>query len=326
MIQPVFQPEIRLEEIRKVSDFSKAFSWLYHTGIQRGELTGWASLDQFFSVRLREWTLVTGIPSHGKSALLDNLMVNLSYFHKWRWVVFSAENLPLERHAAKLAEIFIGKSFGPSIRERMSKEELETAEAFLDTSFRWLSPHEDDCTIDRVLELAAMVSEHESVQGIVIDPWNELDHTRPPAMTETEYISRVLTKVRRFAREHEVHIFLVAHPVKLQRLRVNDPSASEATVYPVPTPYDVAGSAHFRNKADNCLCVWRDVAASNNETDVHVQKVRFREIGRVGCCRLRFDPTTGRFHDLLGPQRGIFSIEEYRELHRLKREPGCDDQ
>jgi twinkle protein len=33
----------------------------------------------------------------------------------------------------------------------------------------------------------------------VIDPYNELDHQRPSNMTETEYVSRMLGKIKRFA-------------------------------------------------------------------------------------------------------------------------------
>lgn len=104
----------------------------------------------------------------------------------------------------------------------------------------------------------------------------------------TEYISQSLTKVRRFARTYGVHVWLVAHPTKL----VKDTKGC----YPVPTPYDVSGSAHWRNKADNCLCVWRDVAQSEcRVVDIHVQKIRFQEIGKPGKATLAYDYATGRY-------------------------------
>lgn len=33
----------------------------------------------------------------------------------------------------------------------------------------------------------------------MIDPYNELDHQRPSSMTETEYVSQMLGKIKRFA-------------------------------------------------------------------------------------------------------------------------------
>ena len=95
--------------------------------------------------------------------------------------------------------------------------------------------------------------------------------------------------LRAFARAHGVHLWIVAHPTKLQK----EPDGS----YPVPTPYDVAGSAHWRNKADNCIAVWRNTAANTSAVEVHVQKVRKKSVGQVGMATLRYDRITGQYHD-----------------------------
>lgn len=50
------------------------------------------------------------------------------------------------------------------------------------------------------------------IRGLVIDPYNELDHQRPSFMSETEYVSQMLTKIKRFAQHHDVHVWFVAHP------------------------------------------------------------------------------------------------------------------
>jgi twinkle protein len=65
--------------------------------------------------------------------------------------------------------------------------------------------------------------------------------------------------------------------------------------YPVATPYDISGSAHFFNKADACLSVWRNPL--NDSPEVHVQKVRFAETGRMGMQTFRYDRPTGKFHE-----------------------------
>jgi twinkle protein len=110
-------------------------------------------------------------------------------------------------------------------------------------------------------------------------------------MTETEYISQSLTKVRRFARENDVHVWLVAHPTKLRR--------QENGSYPVPTPYDISGSAHWRNKADNALAVWRDTSEFNNPiVQIHIQKIRFKEIGQPGMVELRYNRINGTYREV----------------------------
>ena len=50
------------------------------------------------------------------------------------------------------------------------------------------------------------------IRGLVIDPYNELDHQRDRSVTETEYVSKMLTKIKRFAQMNEVHVWFVAHP------------------------------------------------------------------------------------------------------------------
>lgn len=246
------------------------------------------SLDPYFTIRPREWTLVTGIPSHGKSSLIDCLMVNMASRHGWRWAVFSAENWPLERHAASLIQQYTGVKFN-----ELSEEKFIEASCWLEQHFVFISPNESDYTIDHLMELIDQATKDDpSIRGLVVDPWNELDHSRPSNMSETEYVSRALSKLRRFARSHEVHLFLVAHPTKMTR-------AKEGDKEPVPTPYDVSGSAHFRNKADSCLCVWRDLSQPDScETEVYIQKIRFGEIGKIGRVTLKYDPRSGRFGDL----------------------------
>jgi twinkle protein len=145
-------------------------------------------------------------------------------------------------------------------------------------------------TIPALLKQAkALVARH-GIRGLILDPWNEFDHARGTT-TETEYISTSLTQIRRFARNYGVHVWLVAHPQKLYRR--DDGS------YPVPTPYDISGSAHWRNKADNCLAVWRDENDPDEPVHLYVQKVRFREVGKIGLVPLRWSSINGRYAEAL---------------------------
>jgi twinkle protein len=292
--------------IFEVADLSPQIDCLYDQCATPGALPGWPCLDELYSVRPGEWTLVTGIPGHGKSEVLDAIMVNLARSHGWQFAIFSPENQPLERHFAKLAEKYVGKPFGRGQQPRLTRQELEDAKRWCQERFTFLLPEADELTVDAVLQLARTAVLRHGVKGLVIDPWNELDHQRAGGLSETEYISQALTKIRRFAREYSVHVWLVAHPAKLQKDR-------QTGVYPVPTPYDVSGSAHWRNKADNCLTVFREFKEGNREVEVHVQKVRFKEIGRVGVAVLEYDPLTGRYRDPARPQQQRHYTEEPEE-------------
>jgi twinkle protein len=180
----------------------------------------------------------------------------------------------------------------------MTTEQLRLALRFIQEHITFVNPAIEGMTVDRLLGIASALAKNERVDALVIDPWNELSHnTRPPHMLETEYISITLTKIRRWARKHNAHVFLVVHPAKMQKNR-------ESGKYDVPQPYDVSGSAHWRNKADYALCIHRDITEGDQpEVGVYVQKVRRREIGRVGRVILHYDKVTGSYIDPVTPRR-----------------------
>ena len=267
---------------------------LFERGLQPGLDTGWSSLDRHYSISQEsgELHVLTGIPGHGKSEFLDALMINLAKDEGWNIGLFSPENFPLEYHASKLMEKYVGKPFSDGFKTRMTREESETAKEWLNDHFSFLMPDENDLTVSTILELAKTLVYRRGMRSLVIDPWNEVDHSRPNGMTETEYISQSLTKIRRFARTNNCHVFVVAHPFKMVKL--------DGKNYPCPTPYDISGSAHWRNKADNCLAVWRDVSPENQtfEIEIHVQKIRKKHIGKLGMVKLEYEYSTGRYQDI----------------------------
>jgi len=278
-----------VEGLFSVGDISERILDLYDRGLQGGADVGWLALGKFYSVRPGEFTVVTGIPSHGKSELIDAMLINLAESEGWHFGICSPENYPLERHAAKLIEKRARKPFRRGPTERLTSAELLKTSGWLDEHFTFLMPDENELTVDGILSLAKALVYRKGIKGLVIDPWNELDHSRPASLSETEYISQSLTRIRRFARTHGVHVWLIAHPTKLYK--------DNSGKYPVPSPYDISGSAHWRNKADNCLTIWRDLSTHTREVQVHAQKIRFKEVGSIGLARLNYDFLTGRYSD-----------------------------
>lgn len=278
-----------------VEDFQRELSALYSQGSPRGRSSGWQAVQPYYTVQPGELTVLTGIPNSGKSEWLDALMVNLATLHDWTFAVFSAENWPAEQHIKKLAEKHINKPFDPGPSPRMTASEWDQAQTWLRNRFWWIAPEEP--TLSRILGIARQLVLRHGVRGIVIDPWNEVEHMRPRDQQETEYVGECLSEIRRFARTNGVHAWVVAHPTKLLKDKQGN--------YPVPTPYDISGSANWRNKADNCLCIWRDLSTGSKEVELHVQKIRNKPVGRLGMAKLEYDRVTGRYRD---PK---MSAEEY---------------
>jgi twinkle protein len=273
-----------IEGTYQVEDFRASLRERFQYGAPRGTSSGWKALDPFYNVMTGEWTLVTGIPGSGKSEWLDALTVNLARDHGWTFGIFSPENQPLDYHVDKIAEKFIGKTVEQGAQNRMTVQEHEDAMDWVNDHYTFILPELP--TVDGLLETAQALVLSRGIRGLVIDPWNEIDHSRAAALSETEHISQCLSKIRQFARNNGMHVWVVAHPRIMRK---------EDGKYPVPTPYDVAGSAHWRNKADNCVTVHWDQVQGGEKVQIHVQKVRKKQNGRIGLVELQYDKSTGQY-------------------------------
>ena len=258
----------------------------------RGLSTGWEGVDALYRVVPGELTIVTGVPNSGKSEWVDALMCNLAHNYGWSFALCSMEN-KVHEHARKLIEKHTGRPFFDADYAanawRMTPQDLAAGKAFLNDHFV-LIRHEDDelPSIDWVLGLARAAVMRYGIRGLLIDPYNELDHRRPNNVSETEYVSQMLTRIKRFAAHHDVHVWFVAHPRQMMNWRGEPPGL-----------YDISGSAHFVNKCDNGLVVHRNRtdAARANEVRILVQKVRNKVAGRIGETTLLYERASGRYGD-----------------------------
>jgi twinkle protein len=257
-------------------------------GLPKGDSTGWNCVDPLYTVLPGQWTVVTGIPQSGKSEWLDAMLVNLAERTKsWQFVVYSPENWPTATHVIKLLEKRVRKPFGPGPTQRMTKDEAVDGLLWVHDYFKWLTPVH--ASPEYLLELAGLARSDFRKIGIVLDPWNTLDHERG-GMSETDYISTVLTRVTKLVRATNAHVWLVVHPAKIQKDRTTGKR-------PTPTPYDISGSAHWYNKADNIITVHRDQLDGGQDVEIHVQKVRFKHVGHVGMAMLKYDRVVGRYFE-----------------------------
>lgn len=271
-----------VDGIFELNDMSVDLDEIYEKGLPAGLTTGWANVDDFYRPMEGQWTLVTGVPGMGKSEWLDALVMNMSQEHFWVTGVCSPENQPISFHASKLMEKYAGKRL-----HKMTREEYDAAKEWVNTFFKFILP--EDRTLESLLAKAKLLVKRYGMKGLIIDPYNEITHThRKEGISETEYISEFLAQLRGFCRSMGVHIWLVAHPTKLQK--------GMDGRYPVPTGYDVAGSAHFFNKADNIIAVHRDKSNQDAPSEIHIQKIRSRWLGQLGQTNLTWDRHSGRYN------------------------------
>jgi len=274
---------------------------LYENGIIGGEKIGWPSLDELYTVKTGFWTLVTGVPSSGKSGLVDHIAIRLAE-KGWGFAVCSPENQPVHLHYISLLEKYIGKPFFPGPSERMTIEEAVRGMEFLHNHFHMILPEpkgdgQQSLSLDSILQDAeTCIFRYPNLKGLIIDPYNELDHSRPQnqwGKSDSEYISSWISKVRRFARQHDIHIWVIAHPRKMEAELGKD--------YPIVRPFDIESSRHWWAKGDCILSVWRSLKPdADTSVAVHVQKIKPRYIGKQGKALLDYDKVSSRYLDVNG--------------------------
>jgi twinkle protein len=248
--------------------------------------TGWDIFDGIYvdngwlKIFPGEFLVVTGIPSHGKSTWVLNLLVNIARMQRWRSAIFSAEMPTVPYLRDKLRRIISGSA----------APDIET-DRFIEASFTFIDndPNDDtdDLTLDWIIEKARDAVLRDGIRILFIDPWNEVEHARRRDEMVTEYVGRAIRQLKRFGRQYEVTVIVAAHPTK---------DVFERGKIRVPTLYDIEGSAHWFNKSDHGVVIERHVAG--NESTVHIAKVRFDETGKTGAIKMKFDPASQRFMQL----------------------------
>lgn len=231
--------------------------------------------------------VITGFPNHGKSNWLRWVMLHTARHHDRRWVVFSPEHQPWEHYAAECVEVLTGLPFwSPTL----TKSERASAAT-------WLRDHvvmmgcdalEEAPTLKWIMGKAEVAIVQYGVTDLMIDPWNEVDPTRPGNMSETEFIGLCLQKLKAFALRHGVNVWVVAHPSKPIQMTLKRGERIKP-----PGPYDIHGSAHWANRPDLGMTVH---SPSYGKAEVHLWKIKFKQHGRRGeMATLDFDRNTGRY-------------------------------
>ena len=274
--------------IIKLAEYYTDIKEIAKHGLPQGMDLGWLSLKEFYRPDRGYMTVVTGIPGHGKSEFIDAAMVNLANLHGWKFAVYSPENYPIALHSIKLVEKYLGMSM-----KRISPQTLADAHGWVDEHFSFVYPEDDQSTLPRILEFIKEIQILYGCDGFVIDPWNEIDHLRSESLSETEYISSSLTKIRRFSRENKVHSWIVAHPTKL-------PKNEKTKSYDCPSLYSISGSAHWRNKTDFGVVIHRP-NMMENKLEVHIQKVKQKNFGKLGMVEFDYEWESGRLIECIEP-------------------------
>lgn len=278
--------EFPMEGVYSINETWQDIEDIYRNGLPEGAKTGDAQVDAHIGFMPGELTIVTGIPGHGKSIYLDQLSIGLSINSGWKFGICSPESYPLAFYFTRLIKRILGKKFS---RFNITLTQLEQVRSWLSERYFMIMPSQG-YQIDEILSKARQLVLRKGINGLILDPWNRLEKNIPQGMNESNYIVLCLIKIIEFAQRSGVHVFLVAHPTKMQREK-------DGVNFQVPNLYSISGSAHFFNIPHNGFTVFRNYVSE--KTEVHIQKVKWEHLGKVGMIEYCYNPENARFDDVL---------------------------
>ena len=238
------------EELRNADDFTPQVEALFFPdpAAPRDPLIKFDKAFDFFEFRRGEYTCWTGINGHGKSLMLDQILLGLMEQGE-RVVIFSGE-MPPAKHLQRMHKQATGL-------HRPTREYIRAVGAWLRDRC-WLFDLVGTAKLDRLLEVFAYSARRYGVRHFVIDSLMMIDvpSDGPGAITKQ---NEAVQKIVAFKKAHDAHVHLVAHPRKLK-------DESEA-----PGKMEVAGAGGIVNGADNVFSIWRaqkdEAPANPNDPD-----------------------------------------------------------
>lgn len=273
-----------------VEDIFQSMLANFRRGIQLAPTTRFGEMDDYFRWKKGDINLIVGYGNHGKSFFWLQVMITKSLYDGWKWAVFSPENYPANDFYDDLVEMLVGKWL-----QDITEAEYTDALNFLNEHVFYVYP-EDEHNLENIHEKFRYLILKKGIDGVLVDPFNQLDKTQKPYERDDQYLSLVLKDVKRFALLNAVSYNIITHP--------KNPSYQEGKALPVVDMYDIAGGAMWGNKVDQIISYYRPMF-HENKTDprvqVHIQKIkRKRTGGKHGSFDLILNWNTKRYADTFG--------------------------
>jgi twinkle protein len=253
---------------------------------------GMGNSDNYFNLAFGEWTVVTGIPNSGKSDIVDQICCNVATKYGFRCAMFAPESFPYEGHIKRIANKLNEKN--------CDNTDLNNTKDFIEEHFHWVKIDLENLTLKGILDAFKQLVLQKGVNVCVIDPYNMLDHS---AQRDYSYVGRLLSQITQFCQQTKTHLFLVAHPRKIESIEGK---------YRKPTLYDISGSSDFFNKSYNGLIVFRQIGQKSkyksDVVSVYVEKVKRKENGQLGQFEVAPDFVNGGVYKHLTRENKKFEV------------------
>ena len=273
-------------------DVTNDFLDLYNNGFEKVNGIGVPYLDDHFKPKRKEITLLSGYANLGKSTFFRWYFIMRAILYGEKFCFFAPEDAPAHEFYFDCAEMLMGCNLLPSNRTRPPVEKVLKAHEFISKHFYFVYPKEIAPTPEYIKERFLQMIITQKVDGIVIDPFNQLSNDYSKSLGRDKYLETFLSDYSKFAKDNNVLAFIVAHPKTPKK----NPKTDN---YDCPEVFDIADGTMWANKMDNILIYHRPESFTIPDSSLcefHSKKIRRQKI--VG-------------------KRGMFSFQYERHLRRF---------
>jgi replicative DNA helicase len=299
------------------SDVEDEIESKFEIGIEGGYKTGYAELDEIYSMHLGYTTYIYGAPFSGKSQVWYDLLKNMSFKYGLKHAVYSPETGDASDIIITLIEMVAGADFYNTYGNKMSHEKMIEARKFVDEHFIVIDPAMESMTVDEMIASVELIERvyNTKIHTLTIDPWNDLYHDmKEQNYREDKYLEVFLKKLRVTAKFNNWHICVVTHVQDQQKER-------QGTVqyYPPATFREIAGGQTWSRRGFMMSSIWRpptglnefrDIPLQGNETFWLQQKYKPQWAGSAGFAILRYDSKRHCYYT------GKLGLEKYANLKK----------
>jgi len=283
-------PQCPLENVVTAEDVMDDLENFYLNGHQKGFGVGLPEFDNIFTTYTKQFIVVTGFPSSGKSDFVDQMCVGYNMLHSFKVAYASTENFPAYLHVDKIVRKYYGMR--PDTEDVVS-DKWRRVVRHVSKNFFHIN-YEDGYDLEKVLQKAEELVKRKGIRVLVIDPYNKVRYKKGQKLGINDYTNEYLNLIDNFCKKHDVLVILVAHPTKPEKI---DGRLQR------PTFYDVKGGGEFYDMSPHGILVHRertDEGMSSNLVTIKVLKVKFANLGiNDGECMFAWNVNNGRYDKVI---------------------------
>lgn len=251
----------------------KSFIDIYRKGYEKLNGINCPVLDHFFKLKRREITLFSGYGNMGKSTFLQWILLNRAVLYGEKFALYSPESNPAEEFYLEFVEMLAGGSITPENKERLPEDKVLEMYEFVSKHFFYVYPEKVKPSITNLKESFLELIVKHKIDGVIIDPFNQVFHDRGMITREDFYLEETLSELTRFAGDNDIFFLVVAHPTKQVE--------KDGLDFKSPDMYKISGGAMWANKMHNILIYNRPKSRSDPDNplfEITTEKIKKKKI------------------------------------------------